>query len=73
MALVSRCIFCGVLGPWWDCGCVGARRAKSDPQRYAPKILHRNGRMVIVVDEATAEANHFGLERYSGDGSSSGA
>jgi hypothetical protein len=64
MALVARCIFCGILGPWWECGCVGARRAQED-KKYAPKIVRRNGRMIIVVDEATAEANHFGLERYS--------
>lgn len=60
---ISKCIFCGVLGVWWDCNCKGATEAKTG-KRPKPKIIRIDGRMVIVVDEETVEANHFGLERY---------
>ena len=62
-AAISKCIFCGVLGVWWDCSCKAATEAKTG-QRPKPKIVRVDGRMIIIVDEQTVEANHFGLERY---------
>ena len=59
----TRCLYCGKLGPWWECDCPAVKEVKAGT-RMAPRVVRIDGQMVIVADEETVEANHFNLQRY---------
>ncbi len=63
-AQVPRCLYCGAIGPWWECRCAwteGVREGK----RQAPKVRIVGGRTIIEVDAETARRNVLGFARPS--------
>ena len=61
-AQVSRCLYCGAIGPWWECRCAWAEEVR-EGKRQAPKIRVVGGRTIIEVDAETARRNVLGFAR----------
>lgn len=59
----TRCLYCGGSSAWWDCACFRADEVRKG-KRAKPRVLHRGGRMVIVLDAEAAAHNAIGMEPY---------
>lgn len=59
-----RCWYCQRISAWWDCDCLGAREAR-EGKRPKPRVVFRDGKTIIVLDEETVRANEkLGRKRY---------
>lgn len=59
-----RCLYCGKAHTWWTCDCVRAQEAQQG-KRPKPRVVERDGKMIIVLDEEAAAANGAALPRYA--------
>src|SRR6516225_10618715 len=57
----ARCIFCGVIGTWWTCGCEWGEKIRAG-KVAKPRTVVRGGVAVIeLCDELRAAARAAGV------------
>jgi hypothetical protein len=65
-ACVPRCLYCGIIGVWWECGCEWAERVRAGKVRRPRVRLLADGVVVIELDGETVGRNPLGM-RLAGE------
>jgi hypothetical protein len=48
--MVARCLFCGVMGVWWECSCVSAHGIREGKLKR-PRTAMKDGHPLIIIED----------------------